>query len=94
MQHGITSKLSNTIKGSRLRRSSGALKPHRLSERPGDLPGPLFVHGGIAPTRLEALIFHPDGLQRRANLNLEQLEDLKQGGAPLWLRVRVLVIRS
>ena len=90
MQHGITSKLSNTIKGSRLRRSSGALKPHRLSERPGDLPGPLFVHGGIAPTRLEALIFHPDGLQRRANLNLEQLEDLKQGGAPLWLRVQGL----
>ncbi|MAK15746.1 MAG: magnesium transporter, partial [Cyanobium sp. MED195] len=90
MQNGITSKLSNSVKDRRFRRSSGALKPHRLSERPGDLPGPLFVHGGIAPTRIEALVFHPDGLQRRANLNLERLEDLKQGGAPLWLRVQGL----
>ena len=90
MQRGITHKLSNTVKGPRLRRSSGALRPHRLAERPGDLPGPLFVHGGIAPTRFEALAFHPDGLQRHTDLNLERLEDLKQAGAPLWVRVQGL----
>ena len=92
MQRGITHKLSNTVKGPRLRRSSGALRPHRLAERPGDLPGPLFVHGGIAPTRFEALAFHPDGLQRHTDLNLERLEDLKQAGAPLWVRAKVLAI--
>ena len=36
MQHGITSKLSNILKGPRLRRSSFALKLHRLAERTGD----------------------------------------------------------
>ena len=90
MQQGIISNLSNSAKGRRLRLSSGALKPHRLSERPGDFPGPLFVHGGIAPTRLDALVFHPDGLQRHDNLDLERLEDLKQGEDPLWLRVKGL----
>ena len=90
MQQGIISNLSNSAKGRRLRLSSGALKPHRLSERPGDFPGPLFVHGGIAPTRLDALVFHPDSLQRHDNLDLERLEDLKQGENPLWLRVKGL----
>lgn len=90
MQHGITSKLSRTIKGRRLRRSSGALRPHRLSERPGDLPSPLFVHGGIAPTRLEAIVFQTDGLRRHKDLNLEELKELKQAGAPLWLRIQGL----
>ena len=90
MEHGITSKLSRTIKGRRLRRSSGALRPHRLSERPGDLPSPLFVHGGIAPTRLEAIVFQTDGLRRHQDLSLEELEELKQAGDPLWLRIQGL----
>ena len=64
--------------------------PHRLSERPGDVPSPLFVHGGIAPTRLEAIVFQPDGLKRYQDLNLEELEELKQAGAPLWLRIQGL----
>lgn len=90
MEHGITSNLSRTIKGRRLRRSSGALRPHRLSERPGDLPSPLFVHGGIAPTRLEAIVFQPDGLRRHQDISLEDLKELKQAEAPLWLRIQGL----
>ena len=70
------------MKGPRLCRSSGALKPHRLAEHPGDLPGPLLVHGGIEPTRFEALALHPDGLHRHSDLYLERLEDFKQAEGP------------
>ena len=69
-----------------VRRSSNAVKPRRLSERPGDLPGPLFVHGGLAPTGLSALLFRPDGVSTHLDLTLEQLQDLLQQGEPLWVR--------
>ena len=73
-----------------VRRSSDAVKPRRLSERPGDLPGPLFVHGGIAPTGLSALLFRPDGVSTHLDLTLEQLQDLLQQGEPLWVRIKGL----
>jgi len=71
-----------------VRRSSDAVKPRRLSERPGDLPGPLFVHGGLAPTGLSALLFRPDGVSTHLDLTLEQLQDLLQQGEPLWVRIK------
>ena len=73
-----------------VRRSSDAVKPRRLSERPGDLPGPLFVHGGLAPTGLSALLFRPDGVSTHLDLTLEQLQDLLQQGEPLWVRIKGL----
>ena len=73
-----------------VRRSSNAVKPRRLSERPGDLPGPLFVHGGLAPTGLSALLFRPDGVSTHLDLTLEQLQDLLQQGEPLWVRIKGL----
>ena len=73
-----------------VRRSSNAVKPRRLSERPGDLPGPLFVHGGLAPTGLSALLFRPDGVSTHLDLTLEQLQNLLQRGAPLWVRIKGL----
>jgi len=73
-----------------VRRSSDAVKPRRLSERPGDLPGPLFVHGGLAPTALSALLFSPDGVSTHLDLHLEHLQDLLQRGDPLWVRVKGL----
>ena len=73
-----------------VRRSSDAVKPRRLSERPGDLPGPLFVHGGLAPTALSALLFSPDGVSTHLDLNPEQLQDLLHLGDPLWVRVKGL----
>ncbi|QNJ12811.1 magnesium transporter [Synechococcus sp. A18-46.1] len=73
-----------------VRRSSNAVKPRRLSERPGDLPGPLFVHGGLAPTGLSALLFRPDGVSTHLDLTLEQLQDLLQHGEPLWVRIKGL----
>ena len=73
-----------------VRRSSDAVKPRRLSERPGDLPGPLFVHGGLAPTALSALLFSPDGVSTHLDLNPEQLQDLLQRGDPFWVRVKGL----
>ena len=73
-----------------VRRSSNAVKPRRLSERPDDLPGPLFVHGGLAPTGLSALLFRPDGVSTHLDLTLEQLQDLLQQGEPLWVRIKGL----
>ena len=73
-----------------VRRSSNAVKPRRLSERPGDLPGPLFVHGGLAPTGLSALLFKADGVTTHLQLTPEQLQDLLQQGEPLWVRIKGL----
>ena len=73
-----------------VRRSSNAVKPRRLSERPGDLPGPLFVHGGLAPTGLSALLFRADGVTTHLQLTPEQLQDLLQQGEPLWVRMKGL----
>ena len=73
-----------------VRRSSNAVKPRRLSERPGDLPGPLFVHGGLAPTGLSALCFEVEGVSTHLALTLEQLQDLLQRGEPLWVRIKGL----
>jgi magnesium transporter len=71
-----------------VRRSSNAVKPRRLSERPGDLPGPLFVHGGLAPTGLSALLFRPDGVSIHLDLTLEQLQNLLNREVPLWVRIK------
>ena len=73
-----------------VRRSSDAVKPRRLSERPGDLPAPLFVHGGLAPTGLSALRFEAEGVSTHLELTLEQLQDLLQQGEPLWVRIKGL----
>ena len=73
-----------------VRRSSYAVKPRRLSERPGDLPGPLFVHGGQAPTGLSALLFAAEGVSTHLELSLEQLQDLLQRDQPLWVRLKGL----
>ena len=73
-----------------VRRSSYAVKPRRLSERPGDLPGPLFVHGGLAPTGLSALLFAAEGVSTHLELSLEQLQDLLQRDEPLWVRLKGL----
>ena len=73
-----------------VRRSSDAVKPRRLGERPGDLPAPLFVHGGLAPTGLSALLYRADGVSTHLELTLEQLQDLLQRGEPLWVRIKGL----
>ena len=73
-----------------VRRSSYAVKPRRLSERPGDLPGPLFVYGGLAPTGLSALLFAAEGVSTHLELSLEQLQDLLQRDQPLWVRLKGL----
>ena len=73
-----------------VRRSSDAVKPRRLTERPGDLPGPLFVHGGLAPTAVSVLRFGLDGVGTHQELTHEQLQTLLQLGEPLWVRIKGL----
>ena len=90
MERGVSSELSKSLDGRQLRRSGDVLKPRRLSERPGDLPGPLFIHGGIAPTLLSALAFHPEGVQRHRDIHPQQLSELIASGCPLWVRLKGL----
>ena len=71
-----------------VRRSSNAVKPRRLSERPGDLPAPLFVHGGLAPTRLSALCFEGESVSTHLEMTIEQLQNLLQREVPLWVRIK------
>ena len=73
-----------------VRRSSDAVKPRRLSERPGNLPGPLFVHGGLAPTTVSVLRFGLHGVATHQELTHEQLQALLQLGEPLWVRIKGL----
>ena len=90
MQRGVSSELSKSLDGRQLRRSGDVLKPRRLSDRPGDLPGPLYVHGGVAPTMLSVLAFHPEGVQRYRDIKLQQLVELVASGCPLWVRLKGL----
>ncbi|MGB1022311.1 MAG: magnesium/cobalt transporter CorA [Synechococcus sp.] len=71
-----------------VRRSSNAVKPRRLNERPGDLPAPLFVNGGLAPTGLSALCFEGEGVSTHLEMTIEQLQNLLNREVPLWVRIK------
>jgi magnesium transporter len=87
---GISPELQHSLDGRYLRLSSGVLKSRCLAERPGELPGPLYVHGGVAPTSLSLLVFRPTGVEHIQEASSADLERLMQEGAPLWLRVKGL----
>ena len=90
MAGGMSVELNRSLHGRQVRRSSDAVSPRRLSERPGDLPGPLFVHGGIAPTVLSALRFDPEAVSTHQHLTPDQLSGLVDQGVPLWVRIKGL----
>ena len=90
MAGGMSVELNRSLHGRQVRRSSDAVRPRRLSERPGDLPGPLFVHGGIAPTVLSALRFDPEAVSTHQHLTPDQLSGLVDQGVPLWVRIKGL----
>lgn len=73
-----------------MRIAPGSLVSRRLQERPGELPGPLFVHGGQPPTTLSALVFRPAGAQEQRLENLAALDALLATGLPCWLRLQGL----
>lgn len=54
--------MASALNGRQLPLGSASLRSRRLSSRPGDLPGPLYVHGGVAPTTVSAVVFRPEGL--------------------------------
>jgi len=70
------------------------LKSRRLPERPGDLPGQLYVHGGIAPTTMSVVVFRPMGVEHCHHIDLGGLERLLLEGCPLWVRLKGLGDRS
>lgn len=73
-----------------LRLTPGALTSNRLEQRPAGLPAELWVHGGVAPTHIDMVVFQSDGPVRRAFTSHEALAAMRQLGEPLWLRIRGL----
>ncbi|MEB3265226.1 MAG: magnesium/cobalt transporter CorA [Cyanobacteriota bacterium] len=61
-----------------------------MEQRPAGLPGHLFVNGGAAPTRVDAVLFAADGPQLVAIDRLEGLPRTLAQARPLWLRVQGL----
>lgn len=94
MERGLSSQLGSNPLGCQLQLSSGVLKSRRLPERPGDLPGQLYVHGGIAPTTMSVVVFRPMGVEHCHHIDLGGLGRLLQEGCPLWVRLKGLGDRS
>ena len=90
MERGLSSQLGSNPLGCQLQLSSGVLKSRRLPERPGDLPGQLYVHGGIAPTTMSVVVFRPMGVEHCHHIDLGGLERLLVEGCPLWVRLKGL----
>ncbi|WP_254216685.1 CorA family divalent cation transporter [Synechococcus sp. CCY 9618] len=76
-----------------LRLTPGALTSQRLEQRPAGLPTHLFIHGGLGPTRSDAVVFHRSGPVRIPDAGLDQLARLRRSGTPLWLRLQGLADR-
>jgi magnesium transporter len=76
-----------------LRLTPGALSSQRLVQRPGSWPSHLYIHGGLAPTAIELLVFEPEGVQRHVAQDPQEILALCQQGHTLWLRIRGLADR-
>ncbi len=70
-----------------LRPTPGALNSHLLEERPANLPGPLFVHGGRQSTRFSAVVFEAEGALVLHLDDPARLLPYQRRGLPIWLRV-------
>jgi magnesium transporter len=73
-----------------LRLTPGALTSNLLEQRPADFPADLFVHGGVAPTHIDLILFGSEGPRRQAFTSHELLEVVHQLQVPLWVRIRGL----
>jgi magnesium transporter len=72
-----------------LRLTPGALTSQRLEERPGAYPKDLFLHGGLGPTRIDALQFNKNSVYQLTSISPEDLTQL-QHETSLWVRIRGL----
>lgn len=73
-----------------IRTPPDSLVSRRLEERPGQLPGQLFVHGGAAPTQFSVLCFGSAGMVQISLERPAQLDPLIASGDPLWVRLQGL----
>ena len=88
VEPGVTAQLSPNLDGRSLARTGNVLKSRRLPERLGELPGALYVHGGVAPTTISVLVFRPTGVEHRKYVQLRDLEQLVAEGCPIWVRIK------
>jgi magnesium transporter len=76
-----------------LRLTPGALSSQRLEQRPGGYPKELFLHGGLGPTRIDALHFDGGNVAHHPQVTPEELAYLRQTFS-LWVRIRGLANRE
>jgi magnesium transporter len=76
-----------------LRLTPGALSSQLLETRPGAYPKDLFIHGGVSPTRIDAIHFEDGLANHHAEVDAKMLEDLRQRYS-LWIRISGLEDRS
>lgn len=77
-----------------LRLTPGALTSNQLEQRPADLPADLYAHGGVAPTRVDLVVFGPEGPMRQPFTSHEAIADLLERKVPIWVRIRGLADRA
>ena len=65
-------------------------EPIPLSERPGEWPTHLFVHGGRAPVSCRVLVIEQEATQWITVNNRDDLKQLKTLNQPLWIQIRGL----
>jgi magnesium transporter len=75
---------------SQFRPTPGSLTSRRLEERPGCYPNGLAITGGLAGTRMSAVVLHPHGAQLKPIESASNLDALLQAECPIWIRINGL----
>lgn len=73
-----------------LRLTPGALSSQLLEHRPGSYPTELFVHGGVAPTSIDAIHFADGFAYHHRQTSAMELQKLRLQNISLWVRIRGL----
>lgn len=72
-----------------LRLTPGALSSQKMENRPGAYPKELFIHGGISPTKIDAIHFENGIAHHISSVGKEKLSLLRNNHS-LWVRIRGL----
>lgn len=72
-----------------LRLTPGALNSQRLEQRPAGYPSELYLHGGLGPTRIDAIHFEAGHPHHHPHAEPKTLALLRQQDS-LWVRIQGL----
>lgn len=73
-----------------LRLTPGAFSSQRLEHRPGNVPAEIYRYGGASPTTIDVIQFNSGHTKHHPQIELVNLQELRQRGVSIWVRVRGL----